>query len=165
MNPVKKFLMILLCIVLAVTVGACSASEEKSDLDMSELMESMLAAAPSLPDMTKVTDQDENAADVFPYVSDVDYDKVDKFFLAYSSTGLADEIVVVRMKDAADVSSMEDSLNTHVSGRVALYQSYQPDQVPRAESALIFSTGSFAVLIMCDGQDSVKSVFQDVAGD
>ena len=74
----------------------------------------MLAAAPSLSETASTTGDAADAKETFSYVSDLPYDKVENFLLSYSTTGKADEIAVIAVKDPADVTKAADSLRAHV---------------------------------------------------
>lgn len=140
-----------------------SAQEESAQegISMYDLRKAMLAADPSLPEMTAVSSADDKADELFAYLSDIDYSKVDGYFLAYAADGMAFEIAVVALKDAADIPELEQSLARHVEGRVNLYKSYAPEQVAPAENAEIVTSGRYAALIMCGDQAAVKTVFRD----
>ena len=94
-------------------------------------------------------------------MSNLDYNKVQDYFLAYASDGMAYEIAVIRLRDKADVPAAEDSLREHLEGRVRLYKTYEPEQMSRAESAVIKSDGSFVMLIMCDDPTAVENAFNE----
>jgi hypothetical protein len=165
MTAKRNLLALLLALLLLLTVSACSGDPAPAGADLGELQAAMLAADDSLPQMTSVSSSMDDGEELFAYLSDLDYNKVSGYFLSYSADGLADEIAVVRMKEAADVSAMSDSLRAHVDGRIKLYENYQPDQVPRAEQALIFTSGNDVVLIISDGQAAVKTAYtQETAG-
>ena len=103
----------------------------------------------------------EDAEDLFSYISDMDYTKVDKFFVSYSKEGNADEIAVIAVKDEADAADAEKSLKAHVQDRINVFTQYAPDQVKKAEKAEIFTSGKYAVLIICDKQADVKKAFTE----
>nr|MCR5784526.1 DUF4358 domain-containing protein [Eubacterium sp.] len=130
-------------------------------VSMYDLSKAMLAADETLPDMTTVSSNDEDAENLFGYLSDLEYDKVDSFFLSYSSEGLADEIAVIAVKDAADVEEAKKTLDAQVENRLNTYTQYDPSQVDRVENAVVFTTGRYAVLIICDGDEAVKDAFND----
>ena len=70
-------------------------------------------------------------------------------------------IWIIRLRDKADVPAAEDSLREHLEGRVRLYKTYEPEQMSRAESAVIKSDGSFVMLIMCDDPTAVENAFNE----
>jgi uncharacterized protein YrzB (UPF0473 family) len=153
--------LLLLCLLSAVLLTGCGGEEATpaSAVDMDTLQQAMLDAAPSLPEMLTLTDQD-GSADQFSYLSALDYDKVDAFFLAYAASGQqADEIAVIAVKDTDDLAEAEASLKEHQANRLKLYQQYGPDQASRVEQGLVFTKGNCAVLIICDEAQAVKDAF------
>jgi len=153
--------LVMFCICLGMT--ACGKKTE-STVSMYDLQKTMLAADSSLPEMTTVNSNAEDAKDLFSYLSDFDYEKVNAFFLAYSSKGLADEAAVVECKNQADVEAVVKTLKDHVNSRVKLYSSYQGDQVERAKNALVFSEGKYAVLIISENQKEMQKAFLQAVG-
>jgi hypothetical protein len=128
---------------------------------MKALAEECIAADSSLPAMLTVDSSFDDAARQFAFISDVEYDLVDSFFLAYSESGLADEIVVVKMKDSADTASMQKSLEEHIDDRIKMFSSYQADQVSRVEKNSCYKNGEYVVLIICDGKNKVRKVIDN----
>ena len=91
----------------------------------------------------------------------MDYDKVEAYFVSYANELASYEIAVIAVKDASDVSVAADSLKQHAQNRVDFYRSYGVSEVPRAENALVFTDGRYAVLIMTDSNSAVRSAFED----
>ena len=150
-------LTIALCLLLPSLAGC--AQEEKPAVSMYDLSRVMLAADDTLPEMSFVSSSDDNASELFGYLSDLDYALVDSYFLSYSSKGLADEIAVVALKDAADAAAAAKTIEAHVQNRAAMYRQYDPTQTDRAEGALVFTSGRYAVLIISEKQKDVKTAF------
>ena len=141
--------------------GSNDAGTKKDKVDMKALAEECIAADSSLPAMLTVDSSFDDAARQFAFISDVEYDLVDSFFLAYSESGLADEIVVVKMKDSADTASMQKSLEEHIDDRIKMFSSYQADQVERVEKNSCYKNGEYVVLIICDGKNKVRKVIDN----
>ena len=154
----KRWIAALLAALTVLGLCGCGG-KTRATVPMEDLKSAMTEAAPSLPEMKSVDDGSDNAADLFAYLSDLDYDKVEHFFLTYSAAGLADEIAVIALKDPADAAAARDSLTRHLKDRTLLYQQYQPDQVPRVEDAEVFVKDQYVVLIVCDEADAVKKTF------
>lgn len=81
---------------------------------------------------------------------------MDSYFVSYSSDGhKADEIVVIAVKDKADVDEAKESLTKHQQDRYNLLQSYEPKQVSRIQDGLVLRKGSMqsllsqAIMMMC----------------
>lgn len=121
----------------------------------------MVSADKSLPEMKVSGSWDENAEKAFSYISDLEYNKIHGFFLAYAADGMAYEIAVVQLKDKSDASAMADSLREHVQSRVQMYKTYEPQQVQRAESAVVKTDGDCVLLIMSDAPQNAETAFKE----
>ena len=156
----KRFLLLIIALITAAGVAACSNEANEPTVSMYDLRVAMLAADSEMPEMKNVSSVENNADKLFTYLSDFDYNKIDAYYLAYAADGMAFEVAVVALKKASDVPEMVASLKKHVENRVSLYKSYAPDQVPLAEATLVTSSGRYAALIMCRDQAAVRAVFE-----
>jgi hypothetical protein len=113
--------------------------------------------------MTSLSTNDENAESLFTdYIADMDYGKIDDFFVSYATEGgKADEIIVIAVRDTNDLDEAKQALTDHQESRRKLLQQYEPEQVRRIEKGLIFTEKQYAVLIICDNQDGVRKAFED----
>ena len=155
-----KSKIICLIAVAAMFICGCGAAATSATVSMYDLFKEMLAADSSLPDMTTVSSNDDAAESNFSYLSDLDYSKVDSYFLSYSSEGKADEIAVIAVKDTNDVNEAKSTLEAQVDSRKKLYETYDTDQVERVNKAVVFTSGQYAVLIISDNSSEVKSAFE-----
>jgi hypothetical protein len=154
----KKIISVMLALVVLLQ---CGCGGTKSDtVSMYDLRQTMEAADKSLPEMLNASSADENAADQFAYISDLDYGKVDSFFLSYAKEGTADEIAVVAVKDENDIDEAKQSLETHRQNRRKLLDQYEPEEVKRIDDGLVFAKDQYAVLIICDDASAVKAAFE-----
>lgn len=154
----KRIAAFILALALCFSLCACGADKEISIYD---LQKAMLSADGELPEMLTVSSSDADAEKKFAYLSDMDYSKVEGYFLAYSADGTAYEIAVICLENSDDEAEAKASLQSHLQDRVNLYKTYEPTQASRAEDALIISRGSCVALIMCDNTDAVKSAFEE----
>lgn len=158
----KRLVTLILTLMLCLSVCACGGNGET--VSMYDLRVEMEKAAGDLPDMLSVSSADEKGEASFSYISDIDYDKVDAYFVSYANGPVSYEIAVIAVKDASDVSEAEASLNLHRQNRVSFYESYAVSEVQRAENAFVFSSGRYAVLIMTDNNSAVKKAFSSFVG-
>ena len=118
----KTVALILCCLSVALILCACAGNTPSNNVSLFDLKEAMLAAA-DFGDMAYVSSADTDAETYLSTVSDLDYAKVDAFSIAYAKDGKgnADEVVVIRVKDAADTSlalqTLQKHLQTNYSGR------------------------------------------------
>lgn len=157
-NKIKAILLAAMMLAAVFATGCGGSSDTVSMFDLRTAME---AADDTLGEMLSADSSEEDAEDLFAYISDMDYSKVDKFFVSYSNEGVADEIAVIALKDASDAQEAEKSLEKHVQDRINVFSQYAPEQVKKAENAITFKNGRYAVLIICDKQDEVKKAFTD----
>ncbi len=158
----SKCLTLLLAGLLALSLCACGggqSGEAAPTADMDALQQALLAADASLPEMLSVTSNVDDAKRLFTYLSDFDYDKVDSYLLSYSSTGTADEIAVIAVKDAGDVTEAKNSLEKHRQDRLKLFQTYGPEQAARVEKGVVTTHDRYAILLICDNTDDALAAF------
>ena len=155
----KKIISVMLALVVLLQCG-CGGTKTSDTVSMYDLRQTMEAADKSLPEMLNASSADENAADQFAYISDLDYGKVDSFFLSYAKEGTADEIAVVAVKDVNDIDEAKQSLETHRQNRRKLLDQYEPEEVKRIDDGLVFEKDQYAVLIICDDASAVKAAFE-----
>ena len=156
---IKRIVCALCAVMLALSLCACG--EKTKSIDMQALENSMVSADKSLPEMKVSGSWEENAEKAFSYISDLEYNKIHGFFLAYAADGMAYEIAVVQLKDKSDASAMADSLREHVRSRVQMYKTYEPQQVQRAESAVVKTDGDCVLLIMSDAPQNAETAFKE----
>ena len=156
---IKRMVCALCAVMLSLSLCACG--EKTKSIDMQALENSMVSADKSLPEMKVSGSWEENAEKAFSYISDLEYNKIHGFFLAYAADGMAYEIAVVQLKDKSDASAMADSLREHVRSRVQMYKTYEPQQVQRAESAVVKTDGDCVLLIMSDAPQNAETAFKE----
>lgn len=156
---IKRIVCALCAVMLSLSLCACG--EKTKSIDMQALENSMVSADKTLPEMKVSGSWEENAEKAFSYISDLEYNKIHGFFLAYAADGMAYEIAVVQLKDKSDASAMADSLREHVRSRVQMYKTYEPEQVQRAESAVVKTDGDCVLLIMSDAPQNAETAFKE----
>ena len=156
---IKRMVCALCAVMLSLSLCACG--EKTKSIDMQALENSMVSADKTLPEMKVSGSWEENGEKAFSYISDLEYNKIHGFFLAYAADGMAYEIAVVQLKDKSDASAMADSLREHVQSRVQMYKTYEPEQVQRAESAVVKTDGDCVLLIMSDAPQNAETAFKE----
>lgn len=101
----NRIRLLVIALLAVLSLAACgNEGSGTATVNMKQLQQAMLAAAPSLSETASTTGDAADAKETFSYVSDLPYDKVENFLLSYSTTGKADEIAVIAVKDSADVT-------------------------------------------------------------
>lgn len=150
---------------LAVLMVFVSCGAKTETISMYDLNKAMTAVV-SLSDMKYVSSADDNAEDLFANVSDMDYGKVNAFFINYAANGKgnADEIVVIQVKNKSDVTEAAASLKAHLQKRQALYATYDKTQVDKLSRGKVITKNDTAALIVADNADKAEKAFSDFLG-
>lgn len=161
-NHLKRIACLVLAALLAAAWGCASQPEDTGpDVDLAALMDAMTAADPTLPEMVSVTGEGDQAAADFTYLSDLDYKLIDTYFYVYADAGTAEEIAVIKLKDAGQAAAAMDSLHRHIEARQGTFREYDPEQIPLTEKAVIIREGKYVALIVCEKNGLVQNVFRD----
>ncbi len=155
----KKTILLILAVLTAICAVSCGKAQTR-EVSMYDLSRAMLAAT-ELKEMSYVSSADDGPEDLLANVSDIDYEKVLSFFIAYASDGMgnADEIVVIAVKDASDAEAARESLAKHLESRKSLYATYDPTQTDKLANGEVFTTDNLAVLIVTGDNSAVKKAF------
>lgn len=162
-QKVKSCAFVLICAATVCAFAGCSqkAQTQEKTVSMYELSKAMTDADDGLPDMLNANSNAADAEEKFVYISDMDYKKVDAYFVSYSSEGKADEIAVIAVKDAKDTETAAQSLRKHKEDRIKLYDQYDPSQTQLAKSGKVITYGRYAVLIISGKAEEVENAFHD----
>ena len=155
----KKIIIGIISLVLVLSMAACSSVTESADVNA--IGKSVVKAAGKLPEMLTVSSDSDDAETLFKSISDMDYSKIDGFYLSYSADGTAYEIAVVEAKDESDIKELEKSLSAHLTSRINLYKAYSPKQTAQAEKAEIVTSGKLCAMIMCEDTASAVKAFKN----
>lgn len=160
----KKYISCVILAAMLTMVSACgtqdTAEQNEKNIPVLQLQETMLAADTTLPKMTKVSSDDDQAELNFTYLTDLSYDMVDSYFYAYATEGTAEEIAVIKLKDKSNVSSMMEAMHEHIAQRQGTFQEYAPEQVGMTEKAVVTREGSYVALIISSKNGMVQKAFQ-----
>lgn len=157
----KKAIALMTAALAALMVFA-SCGSKAEDISMYDLNKAMTAEV-SLSDMKYVSSADDNAEDLFANISDMDYRKVNSFFINYAAngTGNADELAAIQVKNKSDLTEAAASLTSHLEKRKALYATYDKSQLGKLSHGRVVTKNDVAVLIVADEADKAEKAFYD----
>ena len=99
--------------------------------------------------------------DVFYNFYDIDAQKVaDVSMYTSSSRATAEEVTVIRMKDAADIQLAQDAIAARIEDQKRSYESYMPDEMPKINNAAVYTHGSYAILVVADDTSGAEKTFE-----
>ena len=160
----RKSIVSAIGIIAALALVLCSCSgggSQQTAVSMYDLKGAMEGATTRFEEMSYVSSEDADADVLFTNVSDMDYSKVESFFIYYATngTGNADELAVIQVKNAADITEARQSLEAHLAKRKSLYSTYDKTQLKKLDGARVEVEGNCAALIACDEAAKVSDAF------
>lgn len=161
----KIIISIALAVIIALSLTACSSNNAKV-ISLYDLNKAMSDVA-DFSEMKYASSSDDNAEEVFKNISDMDYSKVEGYFINYAvnGTGNADEIACIRVKNKGDLTLAVQSLNAHLQRRIGLYSTYDKSQLDKLNNAIVTSYGDVAILIVGDNAKAMEKAFNEFMGE
>ncbi|MDE7310590.1 MAG: DUF4358 domain-containing protein [Eubacterium sp.] len=160
----KKYISCILLAAMLTMASACGSTDTNKTantaISIEKLQKEMLSADTTLPEMTTVSSEDEQAELNFTSLSDLSYSLVDSYFYAYATEGTAEEIAVIKLKDQSDVSSMMQAMHDHIKNRQGTFQEYAPEQVGMTEKAVVTRQGTYVAMIISSKNGLVQKAFE-----
>ena len=171
-NMKLKLLSVLLSSLLIVGLTACAESDSKEDsLTSNESMSSSTAVEISADELINsaaadnMTEKAYYADDIFKSntkkLYGIDYDEIVDGAIAYGDNGSADELSVLKLKEGASAKNL---LEARLSNRKTQFENYKPSEMPKLESAQIYETNGFWIMIVSDDTDSIKGKLNNIMG-
>lgn len=89
----------------------------------------------------------------------IDISQIEDGGILYSTSGAnADEVSVIRLNDDTNA---QEILESRLAGRHSTFDGYAPEEMPKLESAEIFTQNGFAVLIISDEHEAIAKQIKD----
>ena len=82
--------------------------------------------------------------------------------IAYAGTkAVVDEFVLIKATSGDGAENIKNSFNNHIEKQKKSYESYRPDEVPKLESAVVMTSGNYAVLIVSGDSAKAQKIIKD----
>ena len=139
----------------AFSLTACQGGSSKSSIDVSSLADDLNAKTIKSDTLT------ETSSDMLSTIYFFENGQVTESKAFMSSGATADEICVVKCVDENAAKAVTELFQTRVNNQSKLYESYNADEVGKLDDAIIKSSGSYAVLVVCDDYDEAGDVLKE----
>ena len=102
----------------------------------------------------------ENFDRNFQKLYGMDIKLADDGAFAYNSTGAsANEITVLRLKDAGDVEACTKALEQRLARRAQDFGGYRPEEAAKAQEGKVFACSNYVMLAICEDSSAARSAF------
>ena len=139
----------------AFSLTACQGGSSKTSIDVSSLADDLNAKTIKSDTLT------ETSSDMLSTIYFFENGQVSESKAFMSSGATADEICVVKCVDENAAKAVTELFQTRVNNQAKLYESYNADEVGKLDDAIIKSSGSYAVLVVCDDYDEAGDVLKE----
>lgn len=158
MKKIRKITALLLAAVCAAfLLTACGKSGGSSK----EVSVDVAALADELNKDTVTTDTlSETKSDMLSSIYFFEDGQITESKAYMSSGATADEIAVVKCKDADTTGDVEKLFQTRVKNQSDLYATYKAEESDKLKGAIVKSAGAYTVLVVCDDYDKANEILK-----
>jgi len=153
----KKFLitMVVGTVVLGALTGCSGKKEEAKNLSAVEIGEKIKQAV-------NLDEMKEGDNDKLQKLYDISADEIENFVLYVAPTNLkADEVAVIKVKDANDVESVKEKLSKRVEEQGKSFKDYLPDEYFLIEKHVLKTKDNYVLLAISKDADKIESAFDE----
>ena len=152
----KLWMFLMLTIIGGVLLAACSNDEPavvEPTLTANEMVDEMLAKVEQ-PMMMEVTG--EQVQEVY----NIDPEKLEDYAIRIPMMNVkTNEIAILKVKDAADVSAVEEALKQRAQTVQQQFETYLPDQYENAKNYKLVTKGNYVLFVISDQADELVTEY------
>ena len=89
----------------------------------------------------------------------IDQEKVADTAMYTGSRATAEEVTVIKMKNATDVQLAKDAFAERLADQKLAYENYVPEELPKIENAVVYTNGAYAILVVANDTSKVEKTF------
>ena len=147
---------LMLTIIGGLLLAACSNNEPETvepTLTATEMVNEMLAKVEQ-PMMMEVTG--EQVQEVY----NIDPEKLEDYAIRIPMMNVkSNEIAILKVKDAADVSAVEEALKQRAQTVQQQFETYLPDQYENAKNYKLVTKGNYVLFVISDQADELVTEY------
>lgn len=153
----KKMMLIMLTMMLAMVVSACSG-------DTTTTIEASKSAKEMADQMVTEVEQPalmELSAEEMQNLYNIDPAKLEDFSVRIPMMNVkTNEIAIFKVKDADDVAEVEAAARQRAENVMKQFEQYLPDQYENAKNHKIVVKGNYVLLVISDRADELIKVYE-----
>lgn len=161
MKKILVFVMVMTLLLGCTACGDSGSSSSGSDVSLRDIKDKMITADASLETLKYVDINASDSPDKFKTLVDFDYGKVEDYFYGFDKDGKAPEVIVVKVKDEADVPDLVAAFKTRAADRKGTFENYDPDQVALVEHYVLTHAGDTVAFIISEKNGLAEKAFKE----
>lgn len=152
----KKTMMLLLTIVLAMVISAC-AGDKSSTIEVKQSAKEM---ADQMVEKVEQPAQMELSAEEFQNLYNIDPEKLEDYSVRVPMMNVkTNEIAILKVKDAKDVAEVEAAAKQRAENVIKQFEQYLPEQYENAKNYKLITKGNYVLLVISDSADELIKVY------
>ena len=149
----KRILAVLLASLAVLSLAACGKQADSGKQPAAADVVAAVAGGLDLKDQMVTADETV----FYSLYSSLDKEKVADASMYMSGTrSTAEEVTVIKAKDAADVQHIKDAIDVRIEDQMFSYEDYKPEEMTKIGGALVLTHGNYVLLVMADDPSSVE---------
>ncbi|MEO4051875.1 DUF4358 domain-containing protein [Solibacillus sp. CAU 1738] len=159
----KKMMVIMLTMVLAMVVSACSNDNASTTDDKTTTIEASHSAKEMTEQMVTEVEQPalmELTEKDLLNLYGLDATKLEDFSVRIPMMNVkTNEIAIFKVKDAKDVAEVEAAVKQRAENVAKQFEHYLPDQYENAKNHKIVTKGNYVLFVISDQADKLITVY------
>ncbi len=152
----KKLLAMILSTLMGLAILTGCSKQENSIQPAVDSMAATIVQTVEIPQVTTIDD-----ADTILTMYDLDASKIAEMVLLKSGNGAnADEVIIIKSNDAADLGAIEEALKLRITVLTDLFADYNAEDMPKIKNAEIVKEGNYIMLAVCADPNSAVDMFK-----
>lgn len=147
---IKKLLVVLVFITVALGVVGCSIKSNMNFKDIDEKIEKA----------TDVSNMRAEDKEKLKKLYDIDADKLEDFkFYRAESNVKADELLILKVKDKKDIDDIKNKINKRIEKQETSFKDYLPKEYDLIKNSVVKTKEDFVLFIASSDADKVAGEF------
>lgn len=159
----KKIIYTLLVLAMMFTLVACGdkkddgGSKTAKNVDVKTAADDILAGG-SFKDQLALIDKSMALSRLYA----LDEANIEDAAFYTNSNSTAEEIAVIKTKSADYVSTVKEAYESRINEQKEACKDYLPDEMPKLDSAVIYTNGNYVVLCISNDNGKISSVIKGI---
>lgn len=155
-KKIKKTVVFLLSITIMITLVGCSAKNDVTDIDITDLSNELLENAEFEDELSAVDDTIiQKLYNIDDYVNASVY---------LSSGATAEEIAVFEFDSEDNAKDALEKIQTRIEEQKVDFELYIPKEIPKLDNAVVRQAGPYVIACVSNGSKAETIITQYISG-
>lgn len=139
------------------STNVTAESDNNANVDVQEAADEILAGG-DFKDNLAVVDK----AIALTRLYELDEANIEACAFYTNSNATAEEIAVIKTNNNDYIDTVKSAFETRLENQKEACENYLPDEIPKLESAVIYTKGNYVILCVSNDNSKAKSIIEDL---